>query len=566
MSNDLTPAEIAAIMSPTHHPQCLSTEELEHLTAHLSPDDLHEVVRLLGLETLARQLPPVIFRLLVIAQRLARDQPPQYDDDVERLTHDFDAAQLFSDAIPQLSRAPPTPSRVLSTPPRAAFATSPPPVTLPRAAFATSPPPVTLPRAVFATSPLPATPGPSTRRSRSYIVDSPTKSGRVVGWFEAGSLTQGISGASVHSVHRSRKNKPRASAWTVFYGGEVGVFTDWAATQRSITGHGLAIYSGYRSKAAAEAALQYARGRGWTADSISTLPAALSSSPATALEDNALNAGSISDLWYAVCCGIVPGVYRSYLECTLNTSGVRGNLEEAEAAFAQAQADGHVKRLFWSEPQLKKDDELQTAKDRIKTTLPPSKCTPEEILDRRAQAAWEYRRRHREAINEKARIRMHKRRAELKQAPSAVQEEHAAKARQYRRRYIERNAPVARSVVSPKKKKMVSAEIVRVKPKSTETHPLTAAITRTPPTQLMMSSEYRLASPPQRRAGSSPIPPSPPTPTPIRKTAAPPGPKRVLPTPVAPKGPWWESLYTIPRGINPVRYRKATPPRDARQG
>ncbi|KAJ7701600.1 hypothetical protein B0H16DRAFT_1483477 [Mycena metata] len=202
------------------------------------------------------------------------------------------------------------------------------------------------------------------------------------------------------------------------------------------------------------------------------------------------------------------------------------------------------------------------------------KCTPEEILDRRAQAAWEYRRRHREAINEKARIRMHKfvasqlfflslnryerqttgrtqrRRAELKQAPSAVQGEHAAKARQYRRRYIERNAPVARSVVSPKKKKMVSAEIVRVKPKSTETHPLTAAITRTPPTQLMMSSEYRLASPPQRRAGSSPIPPSPPTPTPIRKTAAPPGPKRVLPTPVAPKGPWWESL-------------KATPPRDA---
>jgi hypothetical protein len=36
----------------------------------------------------------------------------------------------------------------------------------------------------------------------------------------------------------------------------------------------------------------------------------------------------------------------------------------------------------------------------------PTKPTRDEILDRRVQTAWEYRQRNREAVNEKARIRM----------------------------------------------------------------------------------------------------------------------------------------------------------------
>ncbi|KAJ7121216.1 hypothetical protein C8R46DRAFT_1238483 [Mycena filopes] len=68
---------------------------------------------------------------------------------------------------------------------------------------------------------------------------------------------------------------------------------------------------------------------------------------------------------------------------------------------------------------------------------PKSKLPDDEVLHRRAEAAFRYRRRNQDAINEKARLRMQKRRAALKQAPSAVQVEHQVKARQYRRKYIE---------------------------------------------------------------------------------------------------------------------------------
>ncbi|KAK7019474.1 hypothetical protein R3P38DRAFT_3194269 [Favolaschia claudopus] len=87
---------------------------------------------------------------------------------------------------------------------------------------------------------------------------------------------------------------------------------------------------------------------------------------------------------------------------------------------------------------------------------PRSKLSPEEILARRAQAAWEYRQRcvllilppapapadlrvrHKAAVNEKARLRMRAHRQKLQQAPASVQLEYAVKAAQYRRDYVER--------------------------------------------------------------------------------------------------------------------------------
>ncbi|KAJ7122478.1 hypothetical protein C8R46DRAFT_1238300 [Mycena filopes] len=66
-----------------------------------------------------------------------------------------------------------------------------------------------------------------------------------------------------------------------------------------------------------------------------------------------------------------------------------------------------------------------------------SKISQEELLERRAQAAWEYRQRNREAVNAKARIRMRRKREALQSAPSAVQLEHTVKAAQYRRKYLE---------------------------------------------------------------------------------------------------------------------------------
>jgi hypothetical protein len=78
--NDLlTAAEVADIMAPSNHPERLSTEELDLLTAHLSMSELEEVVRRIGLEPLARQLPPIFAKLLRASHRISRESPPRYD-------------------------------------------------------------------------------------------------------------------------------------------------------------------------------------------------------------------------------------------------------------------------------------------------------------------------------------------------------------------------------------------------------------------------------------------------------------------------------------------------------
>ncbi|KAJ7882723.1 hypothetical protein B0H13DRAFT_1890745 [Mycena leptocephala] len=74
-----------------------------------------------------------------------------------------------------------------------------------------------------------------------------------------------------------------------------------------------------------------------------TLPEDLSTNPLH--ETEALN-----DWWYMVYCGIHPGVYRSHLECQLNTLGVHGTLHEsvigracAFSKYAKAESTGLVK-------------------------------------------------------------------------------------------------------------------------------------------------------------------------------------------------------------------------------
>ncbi|KAK7022210.1 hypothetical protein R3P38DRAFT_3173188 [Favolaschia claudopus] len=106
---------------------------------------------------------------------------------------------------------------------------------------------------------------------------------------------------------------------------------------------------------------------------------------------------------------------------------------------------------------------------------PKSKLTKEQILERRAQAAWEYRQRltnvererHRAAVNEKARARMRARREKLRRAPADVQLEHAVKAAQYRRNYVERT------------RRAVTAAALKSFAKSKSLHPLPS--NRAPP-------------------------------------------------------------------------------------
>ncbi|KAJ6450443.1 hypothetical protein C8R47DRAFT_1230258 [Mycena vitilis] len=328
MTNDLTPAELAQRLASTER---IPPRELEKLLGHLSTAQLEAVVDVMGLGELARELPPVLLKVLLIYQRRLATKPAEDDDDIDALIRKMDAAEF-------LRNAP-------KTPPAASPELPPSSPELPPSSPELPPSPPA-PRASRST---PSTPA---RRKAGYDVVSPTKTGRVVSWLEAGSLTQGVRGASVKSSGSRARRRSPCEAYVVFYGGEIGAFKDWADVQRSITGNGIAIHAGFPSMDTANAAIDYARARGWTGDS--TTPPDSSSTPLplpSSYADNPLTCGA-TDLWYAVCRDVVPGVYRTYLECALNTVGIKGNLcasfpsmQDAEAAFASAHKGGILRML-----------------------------------------------------------------------------------------------------------------------------------------------------------------------------------------------------------------------------
>ncbi|KAJ7073295.1 hypothetical protein B0H15DRAFT_806880 [Mycena belliarum] len=318
-SSPLSPAEIAQLIHSDLHPGHLSAEELDNLTAQLSDAQLEEVVDRLGHAELARQLPPILLKVMLAAQRITRDTPPEYDNEVDDMICHFDATGISGDPV------------------------TPPP---------SSPEPPATPHHRRTARSAPSTPQSSTA---AYIIQSPGKNGIALSWFEAGSLTQGVAGASVKGQKKRGPRKrggPPPAAYTVFFGGKIGVFTRWADVQVAITGHGLAIHAGFPSLEAAEAALAFARSKGWTGDSQPSAPPSASPLPLpSSYEDNPLSSGT-NLLWYAVCRGVAPGVYRSYLECSLNTSGVPGNLcnsfetrVEAEHAMRLAYQNGWVRAI-----------------------------------------------------------------------------------------------------------------------------------------------------------------------------------------------------------------------------
>ncbi|KAJ7909713.1 hypothetical protein B0H13DRAFT_2330062 [Mycena leptocephala] len=86
------------------------------------------------------------------------------------------------------------------------------------------------------------------------------------------------------------------------------------------------IFRGYSTLAEAEAAYEYAAVRSWPPQV----------APSTNLT-NPLNGNEDFDgRWFVVYAGITPGVYRSHLECQLNTIGVRGALHESILGWSAA--------------------------------------------------------------------------------------------------------------------------------------------------------------------------------------------------------------------------------------
>ncbi|KAJ7820054.1 hypothetical protein B0H13DRAFT_2378049 [Mycena leptocephala] len=219
------------------------------------------------------------------------------------------------------------------------------------------------------------------------------------------------------------------------------------------------------------------------------------------IEPNPLNASSKSNMWYVVCRGVVPGVYRSFLECSLNTSGVKGNmcgrfttLKDAESCFDEALKSGWKGRLEIQFRIIRRNYSILSHTPPLtlsaNETLPPlgpslpfvhhaqkSQATRDEVLDRRAQAAWNYRQRNQEAINAKAKLRMRQRRETLLTAPSAVQLEHSIRAAQYRRNYLERTKKPVKPLAKVPSKKSQPTTVTRVAPAANQQNQKQSAVT-----------------------------------------------------------------------------------------
>ncbi|KAJ7278655.1 hypothetical protein C8J57DRAFT_1502500 [Mycena rebaudengoi] len=325
----LTPRQIAALINPANHPTPLTTEELENLTGQLTADELEEVVDHIGLSPLARQLPPFLLKILLVAQRITERTPSSEDDEIQAFIRNFDA--LHFSAANDLDPDGPT-----SLPPAYSSASS------SSVASVATPLPPSTPVKTKKAHAAPSTP----TQSSGYIIQSPSKSGIFGSWFEAGALTSGVAGASAQNAVTSSPSCPRKKAskgYVIFYGGKVAVFTHWPQVQPWIIGYGPAIHCGFPSLPTAEAALEYARVKGWTSNTATTPDALRKDQPFSAYEENTLNSPFPNRPWYAVCRGVEPGIYKSYIECSLNVTGVPSSLfksfttrEAAEQALSEA--------------------------------------------------------------------------------------------------------------------------------------------------------------------------------------------------------------------------------------
>ncbi|KAJ7830020.1 hypothetical protein B0H14DRAFT_3465213 [Mycena olivaceomarginata] len=242
----------------------------------------------------------------------------------------------------------------------------------------------------------------------------------------AGTATQGVAGRHVHRVQTAKKKKTKKAAYVVFHGWAPNVYRKWADARLAVSGCSNSIHHGYSTVAEAEAAFSYARSRGWTRTKTMTVV-----NPLHGTED-------LDNTWFIVYRGIKPGVYHSLLEALLNTTGVSNSLYQAEptkeAAFRRyrtAVRRGEVMTAAALLPpfciliHLAFKDNFPIAA-RACDVVFQSDLTPHQLKVVK----------HKER-NEKARVRIAKKRAELKTLAPDVQEAYIEKARGYKAKYRE---------------------------------------------------------------------------------------------------------------------------------
>ncbi|KAJ7152747.1 hypothetical protein C8R43DRAFT_1127201 [Mycena crocata] len=250
----------------------------------------------------------------------------RHDDDDD--TQDPDDGELLS-MLDRLNLRERAAAEVVVTPPR-----TPPP--LPQS-------PSTLPpRHTFPSTRARTYTTPNAERSTIYHIQSPNFETFTRHWSTAGAATQGVAGAHVHAVQMPSPSKYKHSkkaAYVVFVGTNYGVFLTWAETRALVNGVSGCIFRGYTTLAEARAAFAYAEARQWIRIAGTPPTVGIDVPQPNMSYHNPLNGNETLDsLWYVVYRGIFPGVYRSHLECQLNTLGVPGSLFESVVGQARALA------------------------------------------------------------------------------------------------------------------------------------------------------------------------------------------------------------------------------------
>ncbi|KAJ7254767.1 hypothetical protein C8J57DRAFT_1518394 [Mycena rebaudengoi] len=267
---------------------------------------------------------------------------------------------------------------------------------------------------------LPSNPSPSTpqRRTAIYTYHSPTQHGVTADWHVslAGSASQGIPHGSVRTAQKAKKSHHAKGAYVVFHGRRPAVYLTWDEAKVSVSGSPNAIYRGYSTLERAQAAFKYAKDRGWTRSSDSQSPASTISdlpTPMLALETpNPLHGEDImANKWFVVYRGITPGVYQSVLEALLNTSGASFHLYYPTLTS--------LRPYFMASSTTKSKNRLLTECQIAKQEL---------TAHRQAQ----------QLRNEKARLPMASKRAELKKRSPEEQQLYAEKARASQAKYREK--------------------------------------------------------------------------------------------------------------------------------
>ncbi|KAJ7822091.1 hypothetical protein B0H14DRAFT_3471014 [Mycena olivaceomarginata] len=239
---------------------------------------------------------------------------------------------------------------------------------------------------------------PATPTQITYHYRTPTSQGDTTEWSTAGAATQGVPGAHVLASPSPRKKKTKTPAVA-------------PQTEALVRGVPNCIFRGYPLLPAAHTAFDYAHRRLWTRslNNASRQPIAATALPLPITDTDTVNSLNSSeaddDTWYVVYRGIAPGVYRSYLECQLNTLGVRNSTHEHVVGKASA---------LESPPPM--------------TAIHATGSTSHELKAQR-RAEW----------NEKARLRMARKRAELKSCPLEEQQIAAERTKVYQATYHEKH-------------------------------------------------------------------------------------------------------------------------------